>query len=146
MASGKRRTLNSDEIRLMDSEWPRQMKPPGLSASNIASGGPLLFSDVSSGKRDIYLQHTGDDPAAALVTLSASATLDAPGVSCRVETGRALVEAVRAARGRTVVDKLSQDTALAVGNSSAEFSAFIQQEQARWKPVIARAQIKPEGA
>ena len=55
-------------------------------------------------------------------------------------------EAVRAARGRTVVDKLSQDTALAVGNSSAEFSAFIQQEQARWKPVIARAQIKPEGA
>lgn len=32
-------------------------------ASNIASGGPLLFSDVSSGKRDIYLQHTGDDPA-----------------------------------------------------------------------------------
>ena len=55
-------------------------------------------------------------------------------------------EAVRAARGRTVVDKLSQDTALAVGNSSSEFAAFIQQEQARWKPVIARAQIKPEGA
>ena len=55
-------------------------------------------------------------------------------------------EAVRAARGRTVVDKLSQDTALAVGNTSSEFAAFIQQEQARWKPVIARAQIKPEGA
>ena len=55
-------------------------------------------------------------------------------------------EAVRAARGRAVGDKLSQDTALAVGNSSAEFAAFIQQEQARWKPVIARAQIKPEGA
>ena len=31
-------------------------------ASNIASGGPLLFSDVSGGKRDIYLQHIGDDP------------------------------------------------------------------------------------
>lgn len=28
---------------------------------NIADGGPLLFSDVSSGKRDIYLQHIGDD-------------------------------------------------------------------------------------
>ena len=55
-------------------------------------------------------------------------------------------EAVRAARGRTVGDKLSQDTALAVGNTSSEFAAFIQQEQARWKPVIARAQIKPEGA
>lgn len=30
-------------------------------ARNIADGGPLLFSDVSSGKRDIWLQHTGDD-------------------------------------------------------------------------------------
>jgi hypothetical protein len=32
-----------------------------------------------------------------------------------------------------------------VGNTRAEFEAFIQLEQARWKPVIARAQIKPEG-
>lgn len=31
-------------------------------ASNIAEGGPLLFSDVSSGSRDIYLQHIGSDP------------------------------------------------------------------------------------
>jgi hypothetical protein len=30
-------------------------------AENIADGGPLLFSDVSSGNRDIYLQHIGDD-------------------------------------------------------------------------------------
>ena len=55
-------------------------------------------------------------------------------------------EAIRAARGKVVSDKLSQDTALAVGNTSAEFARFIQQEQARWKPVIARAQIRPEGA
>jgi uncharacterized OsmC-like protein len=33
------------------------------------------------------------DPSAALVTLRAEARLDAPGVSCRVETGRATVEA-----------------------------------------------------
>ncbi len=55
-------------------------------------------------------------------------------------------EAVKAARGKAVSDKLSQETALAVGNTSAEFARFIQQEQARCKPVIARAQIKPEGA
>ena len=55
-------------------------------------------------------------------------------------------EAVRAARSKLVGDKLSQDTALAIGNTAAEFTRFIQQEQARWKPVIARAQIKPEGA
>jgi hypothetical protein len=29
----------------------------------IAEDGPLLFSDVSGGQRDIYLQHIGDDPA-----------------------------------------------------------------------------------
>ncbi len=55
-------------------------------------------------------------------------------------------EAVKASRGSVVKEKLSQDTALAVGNTAAEFDAFIKAEQARWKPVIARAQIKPEGA
>jgi tripartite-type tricarboxylate transporter receptor subunit TctC len=54
-------------------------------------------------------------------------------------------EAVKAARSRSVADKLSQETAIAVGSTRAEFSSFIRQEQARWKPVIARAQIKPEG-
>jgi tripartite-type tricarboxylate transporter receptor subunit TctC len=54
-------------------------------------------------------------------------------------------EAIAAARGKVVHDKLSQDTALAIGNTRAEFEAFIKLEQARWKPVIARAQIKPEG-
>jgi uncharacterized OsmC-like protein len=34
-----------------------------------------------------------DDPAAALVTLAAEGSLAEPGVSCRVDTGRALVEA-----------------------------------------------------
>ena len=38
-------------------------------------------------------QRYRDDPDAAVVTLKASGRLDAPGVSCRVETGRALVEA-----------------------------------------------------
>ena len=55
-------------------------------------------------------------------------------------------EAIKAARSKGVADKLSQESALAVGNTRAEFAAFIRQEQARWKPVIARAQIKPEGA
>ena len=54
-------------------------------------------------------------------------------------------EAMAAARGKVVHDKLSQDTALAIGNTRSEFQSFIQQEQSRWKPVIARAQIKPEG-
>ena len=55
-------------------------------------------------------------------------------------------EAIKATRSAAVRDKLAADTALAVGNTAAEFDAFIKAEQARWKPVIARAQIKPEGA
>jgi tripartite-type tricarboxylate transporter receptor subunit TctC len=53
-------------------------------------------------------------------------------------------EAIKAARGKLVADKLAQETALAVGNTREEFAAFIKAEQARWKPVIARAQIRPE--
>jgi tripartite-type tricarboxylate transporter receptor subunit TctC len=55
-------------------------------------------------------------------------------------------EAIKATKGTVVKDKLAADTALAVGNTSAEFDAFIKAEIARWKPVIARAQIKPDGA
>jgi uncharacterized OsmC-like protein len=38
-------------------------------------------------------QQYREDPGRALITLKASGTLDQPGISCRVETGRALVEA-----------------------------------------------------
>lgn len=37
--------------------------PASSRAANIAAGGPLLFSDVSSGNRDIWLQHLGEDDA-----------------------------------------------------------------------------------
>ncbi len=70
----------------------------------------------------------------------------APSRMARPHIDRLEQEAIKAARSKLVADKLSQDTALAVGNTAAEFTKFIQQEQARWKPVIARAQIKPEGA
>jgi tripartite-type tricarboxylate transporter receptor subunit TctC len=64
----------------------------------------------------------------------------APAHLAKLET-----EAVKAARSTLVKDKLAQETALAVGNTGQEFEAFIRSEQARWKPVIERAQIKPEG-
>lgn len=54
-------------------------------------------------------------------------------------------ESIKAARSDLVKDKLAQETAVAVGNTGVEFDAFIKVEQARWKKVIARAQIKPEG-
>jgi len=58
-------------------------------------------------------QRYRDDPASALVTLSASGTLDDPGVSCRVETGRALVEAgLHPATGGTGLQACSGDMLL----------------------------------
>ena len=54
-------------------------------------------------------------------------------------------EAIKAARGSVVKDKLAQETALAVGNTGKEFDAFIQQEKTRWQAVIKRANIVADG-
>ncbi|HYF39556.1 MAG TPA: OsmC family protein [Gemmatimonadales bacterium] len=58
-------------------------------------------------------QRYREDPEAAVVTLRASGKLDAPGVSCRVETGRALVEAgLHPATGGTGMQACSGDMLL----------------------------------
>ena len=53
-------------------------------------------------------------------------------------------EAAKAIRSPAAVSRLSEDTAEAVGGTPEEFARFIASEQARWKPVIARAKIKPD--
>ena len=70
--------------------------------------------------------------------LLAPATLPAAAVE------RLAVEAARAIKAPGSVTRLADDTAQAVGNTPAEFARFIAAEQARWKPVIARARIKPD--
>ena len=58
-------------------------------------------------------QQYRDNPSSAIVTLKASGRLDAPGVSCRVETGRALVEAgLHPATGGTGLQACSGDMLL----------------------------------
>ena len=57
---------------------------------------------------------------------------------------RLAIEAAKAIKTPAAVTRLSEDTALAVGDTPAEFARFIAAEQARWKPVIARAKIKPD--
>lgn len=53
------------------------------------------------------------DPSQAVVTLTATGRLDSPGVSCRVETGRALVEAgLHPATGGTGLQACSGDMLL----------------------------------
>jgi tripartite-type tricarboxylate transporter receptor subunit TctC len=52
--------------------------------------------------------------------------------------------AAAAVRQPAAHDKLTADTAIAVGGTAAEFAGFIAAEQQRWKVVVARAKIKPD--
>ena len=52
--------------------------------------------------------------------------------------------AARGVREPAAVKLLESEAALAIGSTPAEFATFIAAEQKRWKPVIARAKIKPE--
>ncbi|HEV7574551.1 MAG TPA: tripartite tricarboxylate transporter substrate binding protein [Caldimonas sp.] len=52
--------------------------------------------------------------------------------------------AVRAVREPAALERLQTDAAIAVGSTPAEFAAFIAAERERWKPVLARAKVKPD--
>lgn len=56
---------------------------------NIADGGPLLFSDVSSGKRDIYLQHLGTDVSSGWYAFDARRAGQARDCTLRWQAGTA---------------------------------------------------------
>ena len=53
-------------------------------------------------------------------------------------------ETQKATRAEGMRKRLSDDTALPVGDKPAEFAEFIAAEQRRWRPVIERARIKPD--
>ena len=50
----------------------------------------------------------------------------------------------KAMKNLAATERLRGDTALPVGDTPAEYAAFIKTEQARWKLVVARAKIKPD--
>ena len=126
-----------------------------LQAASV--GAPALLSFIKAGK----LRCIGTGTAQRLPQLSDVPTvaeqgfagfemtqwygLLAPRKWAPAHLAKLEAEAVKATRGALVKEKLAHETALAVGNSSAEFAQFIATEQKRWSQVIARAQIKPEG-
>ncbi|MCK6403728.1 MAG: tripartite tricarboxylate transporter substrate binding protein [Sphaerotilus natans subsp. sulfidivorans] len=57
---------------------------------------------------------------------------------------RLATAAARAVREPATLERLAHDAAIAVGSTSADYAKFIEAEQKRWKPVIARAKIKPD--
>ena len=50
----------------------------------------------------------------------------------------------KAMKNPLATERLRGDTALPVGDTPAQYAAFIKTEQARWKLVAARAKIKPD--
>jgi tripartite-type tricarboxylate transporter receptor subunit TctC len=47
-------------------------------------------------------------------------------------------------RNPQATERLRGDTAQPVGDTPAQYAAFIKTEQARWKQVVARAKIKAD--
>ena len=52
--------------------------------------------------------------------------------------------AAKAIQSPDSLARLQADAAIAVGSTPAEFARFIADEQKRWKPVLARAKVKPD--
>jgi uncharacterized OsmC-like protein len=83
----------------------------------VISRSPLYLQCMDSQQlKDLQAplkQRYREDPSRALITLKASGSLGAPGVSCRVDTGRALVEAgLHPATGGTGLQACSGDMLL----------------------------------
>ncbi|BEP49519.1 hypothetical protein GmRootV116_32150 [Variovorax sp. V116] len=57
---------------------------------------------------------------------------------------RLSAETMKAVKSPDSMQRLTADAAEAVGGTPEQFAQFIAAEQARWKKVIARANIKPD--
>ncbi len=126
-----------------------------LQAASV--GAPALLAFIKAGKLRCIatgttqrLQQLPDVPTVAEqgfkdFEMTQWYGLMAPSKWSKANLAKIEVEAIKAARSTLVKDKLAHETAVAVGNTGAEFDSFIKVEQARWKKVIARAEIKPEG-
>ena len=68
----------------------------------------------------------------------------APSSMAPAAVDKLAVEAAKAIRSVGSKERLGADSAEAVGNTPAQFAAFIAQEQQRWKPVLLRAKVKPD--
>lgn len=68
----------------------------------------------------------------------------APANFSKGEVDLLATETSKAVRSPSSMERLHADAAEVIGNTPAQFSEFIAQEQARWKQVIAKAQIKAD--
>ena len=70
--------------------------------------------------------------------------LNAPASMPQIAIEKMAAAAVVAIKNPLATERPRSDTAQPVGDSPAQYAAFISAEQARWKTVVARAKIKPD--
>ena len=125
--------------------------------------------DIAAVGAPAILQHIKSGKLRCIATGSTQRIAQLPGVATVAEQGysgfemtqwygllapaslpAAAADKLAAAAARAVhmpetLARLQADAAIAVGSTSAEFVRFIADEQKRWKPVLARAKVKPDG-
>ena len=70
--------------------------------------------------------------------------LNAPASMPQVAIDKIALATAAAMKNPMATERLRVDTAQPVGDTPAQYAAFINAEQARWKVVVARARIKPD--
>lgn len=68
----------------------------------------------------------------------------APASMAKANVDKLAAASARAIKEPAALKLLENEAAIAVGSTPAEFAKFIEAERQRWKPVIARAKIKPD--
>jgi tripartite-type tricarboxylate transporter receptor subunit TctC len=119
-----------------------------------SAGTPPLMPHVKAGKLRVIgvgapkrLSSIPDAPTIAEQGYAGFETSQWYGLSAPAKTPDAVVkrlalEAAKAARSPAVVERYKADDAEAIGSTPQEYADFVAKEQARWKDVIQRANIK----
>jgi tripartite-type tricarboxylate transporter receptor subunit TctC len=121
-----------------------------------AAGTPPLMPHVKSGKLRIIavgsakrLHSLPDVPTVAEQGYPGFETTQWYGLNAPAKTPEAVIqrlaaEAAKAARSPKVAERFAADDAEAIGDTPAEYAAFIKKEQARWSKVVRTAHIKAD--
>ncbi len=119
-----------------------------------AAGTPPLLAHVKAGKLRVIAVGSSKRldilPEAATVAeqgypgfeTSQWYGLNAPAKTPAPIIRRLAEEAAKAAKQRSVVDRLAPDSAEAIGSTPQEYAAYIAAEQKRWSEVVRKAGIK----
>ena len=70
--------------------------------------------------------------------------LNAPANMTQIAIDKLTAATATALKNPQATERLRGDTALPVGDSPAQYVAFIEAEHARWRIIVARAKIKPD--